>query len=630
MVLAVSCNTPRPDFNDETGSLTPNQDAGATLGDGSVSSGSSGTNSGSGTNSAQPTSTAQISVQGSSTTTGTSETDDASLNTDTADTDTADTATPDADDDTNPDTVTPDADDDTNPDTVTPDADDDTTTDTTAPDADDDTTTDTTTPDADDDTDPDTTDDGTDSSTADTTETSVDSSTTDEPPACEEDEHRCDEDYEVCENGQWVVEEACGDGICSTQLGGCVASIGQACEENADCGEGTCQESAGGGNICCSANCGECKQCAESGESCTDLVETRPGCSCDADDISNCVDGISCTDDVCVEGACENPVSTGFCLIDEECVAHNTRETGNPCRYCDSVSLSTGWSNSPETQTCDDGLYCTGEDSCDGSGSCAHEFATNNRCAGVTGECALSVCNEQRDSCVEPSGTDCDSDVEPEESCEEECGGDVLIETLVAECNGQSASCLTESTGWDVKEACSQDEKCDEASFTCKPSLECGDTWCDPDTNLCWMRSLAQATMTWTEANEYCAELELKGATWRLPHANELAAVSRGCNGQAGTAQNASYKSTCRMSESTWNYIECTACPVDEGPTDECYWVTEFGDCPSGEDAYVWSSTEADTFPGSYFYFKFRDGNMNIQWADGPTYSVRCVTDVAN
>jgi hypothetical protein len=87
---------------------------------------------------------------------------------------------------------------------------------------------------------------------------------------------------------------------------------------------GTCQDSVQGESICCAANCGDCKQCAATGNSCTDLVETRPGCECEPNDTSNCVDGIACTDDECVNGQCENPVSAGSCLIAGQCVTRAT------------------------------------------------------------------------------------------------------------------------------------------------------------------------------------------------------------------------------------------------------------------------------------------------------------------
>jgi hypothetical protein len=48
------------------------------------------------------------------------------------------------------------------------------------------------------------------------------------------------------------------------------------------------------------------------------------------------------------------------------------------------------------------------------------------------------------------------------------------------------------------------------------------------------------------------------------------------------------------------------------------------GSCPADEEAH-WSTTEAPTFPGSYFYFNFRRSNMNFNIPSGAEYSVRCV-----
>lgn len=84
-----------------------------------------------------------------------------------------------------------------------------------------------------------------------------------------------------------------------------------------------------------------------------------PACSTDAD----CDDDNPCTDDLC-----------------------------GPENTCDWI---------PNTAPCDDGLYCTSDDTCDGAGRCT---GGGSPC---TAEC-LADCNEQTDTCEPvPDGTEC-------------------------------------------------------------------------------------------------------------------------------------------------------------------------------------------------------------------------------
>jgi cysteine-rich repeat protein len=74
----------------------------------------------------------------------------------------------------------------------------------------------------------------------------------------------------------------------------------------------------------------------------------------------------------------------------------------NPCT--DDYCTLTGCENVPNTASCDDGLFCNGNDVCSG-GVCTH---AGDPCAGGP-ECA-DVCNETANDCFVPSGTSCTSD----------------------------------------------------------------------------------------------------------------------------------------------------------------------------------------------------------------------------
>ena len=64
--------------------------------------------------------------------------------------------------------------------------------------------------------------------------------------------------------------------------------------------------------------------------------------------------------------------SLGFVRIGGQCVSHNAKDPSNPCRYCDATINQHGWTNASSSASCDDGLWCNGDDTCDGSAACEH------------------------------------------------------------------------------------------------------------------------------------------------------------------------------------------------------------------------------------------------------------------
>lgn len=147
----------------------------------------------------------------------------------------------------------------------------------------------------------------------------------------------------------------------------------------------------------------------------------EPNDSCDCQSDSDCDDGIACTSDSCTDLTCEHPLQPGFCHIDGECIAHNTPDPTNPCRFCDATLNQRAWTNTAPGTSCDDGLWCTGTDTCSG-GTCQHQFSGDDRCS-ATGPCALDACDEARDSCYEPAGTICANVTTVNRCANGECGG---------------------------------------------------------------------------------------------------------------------------------------------------------------------------------------------------------------
>ena len=100
---------------------------------------------------------------------------------------------------------------------------------------------------------------------------------------------------------------------------------------------------------------------------------------------------------------------------------------------------------------CEDGLYCTIEDTCQG-GLC--ESGPDRICEGSPDECLLLVCDEDRDACVGgpvPNGSPCTSPVlcEANAICQNgvcqgaplDCSGTVVDDCLYPICNPQNGLC---------------------------------------------------------------------------------------------------------------------------------------------------------------------------------------------
>ncbi|MET0343909.1 MAG: OmpA family protein [Polyangiales bacterium] len=135
------------------------------------------------------------------------------------------------------------------------------------------------------------------------------------------------------------------------------------------------------------------------GTPCDDGLFCTTGDACDAagsctGGARGCGDALGCTNDSCDEAQdlCVQAL-VGGCVIDSLCVAAGVADAVNPCRYCDPTRATTTWSNKAAGITCDDGLYCTTGDACNGEGVCT----SAPRSCGGTG--CSSACDETTDAC---------------------------------------------------------------------------------------------------------------------------------------------------------------------------------------------------------------------------------------
>ncbi len=363
--------------------------------------------------------------------------------------------------------------------------------------------------------------------------------------------------------------------------------------------------------------------CATTGDDANCNGVANEGCLCTPGNVATaCNDNVACTDDGCNNGVCTHSVSAGYCLIGTSCVAHNTAESGNACRYCDATINKIAWSNSSPSTKCDDGLWCNGDDTCNG-GACTHQF-TGNRCT-ASGACALSVCDEARDSCFKPTTASCKTATEKQCASTTACAADVQSRTSTQYCSGTTVDCTGSTTysAWAPSTDCTADQTCNGSSFTCQNTLGCGSTWCNGTASgsQCW--TLNTDLLGRDAAIAACANLTAGGMMgWALPTIYEYLTIDQGCDGTTGSINGST--STCTMgADLNQGAQSCLACPDGMGTGDKgCYWFPGMGTCNNTVWGY-WSQSKTNFGPLGYG----PKSNSVVFWPGDPNtvqYAYRC------
>ena len=160
-----------------------------------------------------------------------------------------------------------------------------------------------------------------------------------------------------------------------------------------------------------------------------------------------CLSGF-CVDNVCCDNACGGVLTT-------DCQACSIAAGAATDGVCDNLASGT---------TCNDNLYCTATDTCDGSGSCV---GTGDPCPGPDGDgdCSES-CNETFDNCTgnDVSGSICDD-------------GDFCTVTDLCtgtgSCHGTGDPCPGPDGDGDCTESC--DETTDSCTANDMDGTDCND-----------------------------------------------------------------------------------------------------------------------------------------------------------
>ncbi|MFT7624442.1 MAG: hypothetical protein ACI9WU_003630 [Myxococcota bacterium] len=166
----------------------------------------------------------------------------------------------------------------------------------------------------------------------------------------------------------------------------------------------------------------------------------------------DCDDGLSCTDDGCVQGACAWALQADTCLIGGQCQSDGTPHPASSCRVCDA--------SDPHVWTDLDGTSCDGGQ-CAESGTC-----TAGACVVVAldcpgdGACRDGSCDPETGECVTAPANDgaaCD-------------GGPCALSGLCA-----GGACLAAPAACDDGDACTADACVEGCTHTLIPDAPCQD-----------------------------------------------------------------------------------------------------------------------------------------------------------
>lgn len=139
--------------------------------------------------------------------------------------------------------------------------------------------------------------------------------------------------------------------------------------------------------------------------------------------------------------------------------------------------------------------------------------------------------------------------------------------------------------------------------------------WTDTVSNLSWQKTPEDKWWYYTDAMDYCDQLELNGNTdWRLPSIRELRSMVRGCPASE-TGGECPVTSSCAV-----NSCDSRGCDGCE-KQDACFWPEEL----EGECSYYWSATYKYK-PTSSWAIKFDEASFH-GLADSTKAYARCVRD---
>jgi hypothetical protein len=218
-----------------------------------------------------------------------------------------------------------------------------------------------------------------------------------------------------------------------------------------------------------SAQCGAQGTPCDDGQFCTVADACDSGGACTGLPRA-CADTFACTTDSCNEATntCDNLIASDQCLIAGICYAGGAFNPADACLICDPTLGSQVWSVATG-RACDDGLFCTIDDACNGAAECRGR----PRVCDDLLSCTSDHCNETANACESPQQTD---------TCliGDLCYGSGLVNPENA-CEVCDAS--ADATGWTPLEGvgcdddlfCTVNDACDETGACTGAARACDD-----------------------------------------------------------------------------------------------------------------------------------------------------------
>ncbi len=315
----------------------------------------------------------------------------------------------------------------------------------------------------------------------------------------------------ICEckaDGECDDKNPCTADTCTAGKCGYAVADGKACDSGDKCQQpltGTCAAGScksGSQPVDCSAKANACNTAAC--DPATGTCESAPksdGTSCDAD-------GNGCTvGDACQAGKCAAGAAADCAAVGDACNSAACKSGGPGAFTCAKQAL-------PKGMACDDGKFCTTGEACDGQGACGG--GGQRSCAEVATPCSPASCSEAAGKCV-PSvatvSTACDDGLfcTTADHCDGKggcAGGKALAcpggACLVGTCNENAKVCTQAiaqaNAPCEDGNACTTGDSCDTigkclggVAKVCQGD-SCNDASCDPASGGCSLKPKAGGT----------------------------------------------------------------------------------------------------------------------------------------
>jgi cysteine-rich repeat protein len=315
------------------------------------------------------------------------------------------------------------------------------------------------------------------------------------------------EGTEECDDGNTLDGDCCSSTCAFESSGspcnnGLFCTVGEACDGAGTCGGGAprdCDDGIGCTVDSCNEGTDSCVNTPDD-TACDDGLFCNGAETCDATQDCqagtpvDCDDADICTDDSCDEAtdSCDNIFDPGN---DPSCAAgtcgNGQVEAGEECddgNTLDGDCCSSTCQFEPIGSTCDDGLFCTVDEACDGAGTCG---GGNPRdCSDGVG-CTADTCNETTDTCVNlPTDAVCDDGVfcngmeicDPAQDCQPGTPVDCDDADICTDdsCNEAESRCDNIFNAGNAPECAEQCPDLDGDSFSTAGG-SCGEVDCDDD-----------------------------------------------------------------------------------------------------------------------------------------------------